>query len=57
MIAREEWLADKKNLKDTLVDMTASENLAEYRLTREPDAQAHGACPGKCTFSSSKSFR
>ncbi|KAI9449362.1 hypothetical protein BJY52DRAFT_1215953 [Lactarius psammicola] len=40
--AREEWLADKKTLEDTIVDMTASEkNLAEDRLTRESDAQAH----------------
>lgn len=40
--AREEWLADKKTLEDTIVGMTVSEkNLAEDRLTRESNAQAH----------------
>ena len=40
--AREEWYADKKTLEDTIVDIKAAEeNLAEDRLTRESDAQAH----------------
>ena len=40
--AREEWQADKKTLEDTIVDIKAAEtNLAEDRLTRESDAQAH----------------
>jgi nucleoprotein TPR len=40
--AREEWQADKKTLEDTIVDMTnAEKNLAEDRLSRESDAQAH----------------
>jgi len=40
--AREEWHADKKTLEDTIVDIKAAEtNLAEDRLTRESDAQAH----------------
>lgn len=40
--AREEWQADKKTLEDTIVDMTTAEkNLAEDRLSRESDAQAH----------------
>ena len=41
-IAREEWQADKKTLEDAIVDMTAAEkNLAEDRLFRESNAQAH----------------
>jgi nucleoprotein TPR len=41
--AREEWQADKKTLEDAILDMTSAEkNLAEDRLTRESDAQAHG---------------
>ena len=40
--AREEWQADKKTLEDAIVDMTAAEkNLAEDRLSRESNAQAH----------------
>ena len=40
--AREEWLADKKTLEDTIVDLTAAEkNLAEDRLSRESHVQAH----------------
>jgi uncharacterized protein (DUF342 family) len=40
--AREEWQADKKTLEDAIVDMTAAEkNVAEDRLSRESDAQAH----------------
>jgi nucleoprotein TPR len=40
--AREEWQADKKTLEDAIVDMTAAEkNLAEDRLFRESNAQAH----------------
>ena len=41
--AREEWQADKKTLEDAIVDMSAAEkNLAEDRLSRESDVQAHG---------------
>ena len=41
--AREEWHADKKTLEDAIVDMSAAEkNLAEDRLSRESDVQAHG---------------
>jgi nucleoprotein TPR len=40
--AREEWQADKKTLEGAIVDMTAAEkNLAEDRLFRESNAQAH----------------
>ena len=40
--AREEWQADKKTLEGAIVDMTTAEkNLAEDRLSRESDAQAH----------------
>jgi nucleoprotein TPR len=40
--AREEWQADKKTLEDAIVDMTTAEkNLADDRLSRESDAQAH----------------
>ncbi|KAI0260660.1 hypothetical protein BC834DRAFT_925773 [Gloeopeniophorella convolvens] len=42
--ARDEWLADKKTLEDTIVDMANSEkHLAEDRRGRESDAQAHEA--------------
>jgi hypothetical protein len=40
--AREEWQADKKTLEGAIVDMTAAEkNLAEDRVSRESDTQAH----------------
>lgn len=40
--AREEWQADKKTLEGAIVDMTTAEkNLAEDRISRESDAQAH----------------
>ncbi|KAF8270089.1 hypothetical protein EI94DRAFT_1828560 [Lactarius quietus] len=37
---REDWLANKKILEDTMIDMTAPEkNLTEDRLTRKSDAR------------------
>jgi flagellar biosynthesis GTPase FlhF len=56
--AREEWQADKKTLEDTIVDMTTAEkNLAEDRLSRESDVQAHEervrvGAPSGCPISS-----
>ena len=40
--ARDEWQADKRTLEGVITDMTTAEkNLAEDRLSRESDAQAH----------------